>query len=66
MPKTIAHRGQFHHDSIAASPPKRAEHIIGWAAHYLIGTAFAALLIGFWGESWIENPTTARLQSLSD
>ncbi|ARM86032.1 DUF2938 domain-containing protein [Marinobacter salarius] len=55
----IAHmaHGQFRHDSIAASSPRRAEHFIGWVAHYLIGTAFAALLIGIWGESWIDNPT---------
>ncbi|ASF49127.1 DUF2938 domain-containing protein [Methylophaga nitratireducenticrescens] len=52
----LAH-GQFRHDSIAASSPICEEHIIGWAAHYLIGTAFAALLIGIWGESWIHNPT---------
>lgn len=49
--------GQFRHDSIAASSPIRGEHAIGWAAHYLIGTAFAALLVGIWGESWIQAPT---------
>ncbi|MDZ4386322.1 MAG: DUF2938 domain-containing protein [Moraxellaceae bacterium] len=55
----IAHmaHGQFRHDSIAAAFSIRGERIIGWAAHYLIGTAFAALLIGIWGDSWIHNPT---------
>ncbi len=55
----IAHmaHGQFHHDNIAASSPKHGERIIGWTAHYLIGIAFAALLIGIWGESWIQSPT---------
>lgn len=55
----IAHmaHGQFRHDSIATSSPIRGEQIIGWVAHYLIGTVFAALLIGIWGESWIHNPT---------
>lgn len=55
----IAHmaHGQFRHESIATSSPICGEHIIGWAAHYLIGTAFAALLIGIWGEAWIHNPT---------
>lgn len=55
----IAHmtHGQFRHDSIAASLPVRGEHIIGWSTHYLTGTAFAALLIGIWGDSWIHNPT---------
>lgn len=54
----IAHmiHGQFRHDSIAASSPIRGEQIIGWVTHYLIGIAFAALLIGIWGESWIRNP----------
>lgn len=47
----IAHmtHGQFRHSAIAASPPMRGEHVIGWTAHYLIGIAFAALFIGIWG-----------------
>ncbi|ARU28095.1 DUF2938 domain-containing protein [Cellvibrio sp. PSBB006] len=55
----IAHmaRGRFHHDAIAASAAVRGELIIGWAAHYLIGIAFAALLIGIWGSAWIQQPT---------
>ncbi|MCO6411463.1 MAG: DUF2938 domain-containing protein [Thiogranum sp.] len=55
----IAHmtHGQFRHDSIAASAPVRGEHIIGWTAHYLVGIAFAALLIGIWGLAWVQNPT---------
>jgi hypothetical protein len=55
----IAHmtHGRFHHDSIVASAPVRGEHIIGWTAHYLIGIAFAALLVGIWGLSWIQHPT---------
>lgn len=55
----IAHmtHGRFRHDSIAASAPARWEHIIGWTAHYLIGIAFAVLLIGIWGSAWVEQPT---------
>lgn len=55
----IAHmtHGQFRHDSIAASAPMRAEQVIGWATHYLTGILFAAILIGVWGTSWIQNPT---------
>ena len=49
--------GRFCHDSIAASAPVRGEHIIGWTAHYLIGIAFAALLIGIWGPAWVRQPT---------
>lgn len=55
----IAHmrHGQFRHHAIAASPPVRAEHMIGWVAHYLTGIAFAALLIAISGPVWIQNPT---------
>lgn len=49
--------GRFRHDSIAASAPVRGEHIIGWTAHYLIGVAFAALLVGLFGPAWIQQPT---------
>lgn len=55
----IAHmtRGRFHHESITASATVCGELIIGWTAHYLIGIAFAALLIGIWGSAWIQQPT---------
>lgn len=55
----IAHMafGKFHHQAITASAPMRAECVIGWGAHYVIGVAFAALLIGVWGNSWMQNPT---------
>lgn len=49
--------GKFHHQAIAASAPMRAERVIGWGAHYVIGVGFAALLIGIWGNSWMQNPT---------
>ena len=52
----MAH-GRFRHDSIAASAPVPGEHIIGWTAHYLIGIAFAASLIGIWGLAWVRHPT---------
>jgi hypothetical protein len=55
----LAHmlRGRFRHDSIAASPPVHGERLIGWTAHYLIGIAFAAVLLGIWGLAWIQRPT---------
>jgi len=55
----IAHmpRGRFIHDSIAAAPPVSGERIIRWAAHYLIGVVFAAVLIWFWGIAWLQYPT---------
>lgn len=48
--------GRFRHDSIAASAPVAGELIIGWTIHYLIGIAFAALLISIWGIAWIQQP----------
>ncbi|MCR8924414.1 DUF2938 domain-containing protein [Dasania sp. GY-MA-18] len=57
----LAHmgHGQFRHEAIAASPRIPGERILGWVAHYLIGVAFAALLVGMWGESWLRSPTIA-------
>jgi hypothetical protein len=49
--------GRFRHDSIAAAPPVRGEHLIGWTAHYLTGIAFAATLLATAGIGWIERPT---------
>lgn len=49
--------GRFRHDAIAASAPVRGEHVIGWAAHYLTGIAFAAVLIGIWGPAWVRQPS---------
>lgn len=49
--------GRFCHDAIAASAPVRGELIIGWTAHYVIGIAFAALLIAIWGNAWVQQPT---------
>ena len=50
-------RGRFRHDPIAASPPVRGERLIGWTAHYLIGIAFAAMLLAIWGLDWARHPT---------
>jgi len=55
----LAHlaRGRFRHDRIAASPAVRGEGLIGWTAHYLIGIAFAAVLLAIWGLQWARHPT---------
>jgi hypothetical protein len=55
----LAHmtRGRFRHDSIAKSLPIRGERVIGWTTHYLIGIAFAAMLIGIFGIDWLQRPT---------
>src|SRR5262249_6470919 len=49
--------GRFRHEKIAASPAIRGERVIGWAAHYAIGVAFAALLLGVYGLEWARQPT---------
>jgi hypothetical protein len=55
----LAHlaRGRFRHNPIGASAPIRGERLIGWTAHYLIGIAFAALLLAIWGLDWTCGPT---------
>jgi hypothetical protein len=50
-------RGRFVHASIGAAAPVPGERAAGWAAHYLIGIAFAALLLAIWGVDWIQRPT---------
>jgi hypothetical protein len=50
-------RGRFRHDPIAASPPVLGERLIGWTAHYLIGIAFAGMLLAFCGLDWAHHPT---------
>ncbi len=49
-------RGRFRHESIAAAPRVGGERTIGWAAHYMIGIAFAAILIGVSGAGWLDRP----------
>ena len=55
----IAHmtEGRFRHDSIAASAPVRGEAVIGWTTHYLVGIAFAAVLVAAFGTAWVRQPT---------
>lgn len=55
----IAHltRGRFRHDAIAKAPSVHGERLIGWTAHYLIGTLFAALLLVLCGPAWVCRPT---------
>jgi hypothetical protein len=52
-------RGRFRHDPIAASPAVKGEGLIGWTAHYLIGIAYAAVLLAVWGLDWARYPTIA-------
>ena len=50
-------RGRFVHGSIAQASAVRGELIIGWAAHYVIGIIFAALLVAICGLAWARHPT---------
>jgi hypothetical protein len=56
----IAHmrHGRFKHCAIGKSAPAAGERIIGWTAHYLIGIAFAALLVTL-SDGWLQAPTFA-------
>lgn len=49
--------GTFTHASIAAAPKRPVECTIGWTAHYLIGIAFAVLLVVVTSGSWLEGPS---------
>lgn len=48
-------RAQFFHDAIAKSAPVAGERLIGWTAHYLIGIAFAGVLLFVWPQ-WAREP----------
>lgn len=50
-------RGRFHHERIAGSLPLKGERAIGWTAHYVVGIAFAALLLAIWGVKWARQPS---------
>jgi hypothetical protein len=52
-------RGRFQHESIAASPAMRGEEVAGWLAHYLLGLAFAAVMLAIAGEGWLRRPSLA-------
>lgn len=48
--------GTVTHDSIGRSEPVAGERTVGWAAHYAIGVAFAAVLLEA-RPSWRTKPT---------
>lgn len=49
--------GRFRHDAIADAACVRGERFIGWLAHYLIGFAFAAAMLGIAGPQWLQHPS---------
>jgi hypothetical protein len=50
-------RGRFVHDSIAKAERIPGELAIGWIAHYVIGIAYAVILLAIWGLDWARRPT---------
>jgi hypothetical protein len=48
--------GKFKHEAIGRSEPIKGEKAMGWAAHYAIGTSFAAALLAV-SPSWRAKPT---------
>src|SRR5206468_5223186 len=43
----------------ADAAPIHGERLLGWAAHYTIGIAFAALLVAIRGVAWARSPSLA-------
>ena len=50
-------RGTVFHEDIALAAPVPRETAIGWAAHYLVGIAYAAALLLIAGPQWSVHPT---------
>jgi hypothetical protein len=48
-------RGRLFHEAIAKSAPITGERPVGWIAHYLIGIAFAGVLLFVWPD-WAREP----------
>lgn len=49
--------GIFRHDKISSAEKRPAECAIGWAAHYLIGIAYAFLLVIPASGAWLVSPS---------
>lgn len=50
-------RGRLMHAAIARAAPVRFELALGWLAHYLIGIAYAVLLVALCGADWLAQPS---------
>lgn len=49
--------GVFRHQSISKAAPQKAECLIGWVSHYVIGVLFALLLTLPNHGLWLQNPS---------
>ncbi|PAU63895.1 hypothetical protein BZL41_11280 [Pseudomonas sp. PIC25] len=50
-------RGRFAHAAIAKAQPIPSELALGWLTHYVVGVAFAGVLVALAGIDWTANPT---------
>jgi hypothetical protein len=50
-------RGRFAHTSIGKAQPIPGELMLGWFTHYVIGIAFAGLLVAIYSIDWMRTPT---------
>lgn len=49
-------RGRFAHAAIAKAEPVEFELGLGWLIHYLIGIAYAGVLVALQGAAWLVEP----------
>ncbi|MEB1530969.1 DUF2938 domain-containing protein [Xanthomonas sp. WHRI 7945] len=49
-------RGRFAHARIGDAAPISGERPLGWAIHYAVGIAFAALMVAVQGLAWLREP----------
>ncbi|MCQ9379328.1 DUF2938 domain-containing protein [Methyloversatilis sp. XJ19-49] len=61
-------RGRFAHAAISKAEPVEFELGLGWLTHYLIGIAYAGLLVAVQGAAWLVNrgQTTVSTDLLSE
>ncbi len=50
-------KGQWTLDTTNDAPPGGAEKTLGWLFHYIVGIAYAALILLFFGTGFIHHPT---------
>ncbi|SFJ19668.1 DUF2938 domain-containing protein [Myroides guanonis] len=50
-------KGMYRHPNIMVASKIEYERVIGWCAHYMIGVAFAFLLLLLTGIDWVCNPS---------
>ena len=52
-------RGRFQHAPISQTPPAPFERLLGWLTHYVVGIAYAAMLVSVMGLDWLRHPSLA-------